>query len=286
MVSTLVPVAELPLVLRRSLRMMRGQTQAQLVETEYGHAYVTKFGNNPLGPRVLASEWMGSLLMRQLGLPVPSAALIIARPAEYDVHNRCCTEPIARLHFGSSYPGDPSTDAVYDFIPDPLLSSIQHQNAFAGACVFDIWVANTDMRQAVFYRERNSVRSLSVLFIDNSHLFGGPDWTFEETDMTGRYMSASAYRNIQSWNSFCPWLQRIEQMSKTDTVWLIANSIPEEWLCGRDRHSIERIAEELLERSRNLGERIAAHVRSRHELFPNWKPNSRISVSPADLPLG
>lgn len=42
--------------------------------------------------------------------------------------------------------------AVYDFLPDALLSRVVNLQDFRGILVFDKWAGNADGRQSVFYR--------------------------------------------------------------------------------------------------------------------------------------
>lgn len=251
------------------IRRMRGQTQSQLLETASGHAYVTKFQSNPLGPRVLASEWIGAHLMQHIGLPVPDIALIEVRSLVKDVTQGNPGIP-AGLHFGSEYPGDPSSVAVYDFIPDRLLPLIENQDNFAGAFVFDMWVANADFRQAIFYRCGHDRRRFSVRFIDNSHLFGGPEWKFEETGNTGMHMFRTLYGHIRNWDNLSPWLERIAQTGYHYIVEGITSSVPEQWVTQNDWPELERVTEQLEIRSRSLRERVDAYIQSFPEQFPHW----------------
>ena len=46
----------------------------------------------------------------------------------------------------------PARIAVYDFLPDALLSQVANLEDFRAILVFDKWVGNADGRQCVFYR--------------------------------------------------------------------------------------------------------------------------------------
>lgn len=47
-------------------------------------------------------------------------------------------------HFSSRYPGDPARAAVYDFLPDALLSCVVDLQDFRRILVFDKWAGNAD----------------------------------------------------------------------------------------------------------------------------------------------
>lgn len=232
---------------------MRGLTRAELLRTEDGAAYVTKFHTNPLGSRVLASEWIGAHLLQLLNLPAPEVGIInTTRLDGYtDTSDKTC-----RLQVGSRYPGDPSSDAVYDFLPDPLLSAIADGGLFAGMFVFDIWTANADARQAIFHRTGSGKRDFNTLFIDNSHLFGGPDWTFNDSALAGHYPFRSAYQDVRSIESFLPWVQAIEQIGRADVLNKIIGSVPDEWVPALNYATLEYVAEQLISRTKNLATRV------------------------------
>jgi hypothetical protein len=245
---------------------MRGDTKAVLLDTGSGQAYVTKLVGNPFGRRVLANEWIGTILMRHLGLPIPDIALIAIDSDLRDLP--------AGIHFGSRYPGDPSTTSVYDFLPDRLLARlVDDRDLFTGVIVFDLWTANTDFRQAIFHRPlsvHDLKQELQTLFIDNSHLFGGPDWTFKGSTRTGHYFSRTQHKHICDWSAFSPWLKRLEQLINYDLVRQAMNSVPVEWLTAGDFQGLRQVHNELVARSLLIGEFISAHIRTNPDLFPNW----------------
>ena len=74
-----------------------------------------------------------------------------------DVHIQLGTKrsPVAAgWHFGSCFPGNTSTVAVYDFVPDALLLKVANLEEFLGILAFDKWTANADARQSIFLRAR------------------------------------------------------------------------------------------------------------------------------------
>lgn len=250
------------------MRSLRGHSQARLIEVSPGHAYTTKLQCNPLGPRLLAAEWIGWHLMQHLGLPAPNIALIEAPP--HAKHALVDADSIpAGIHFGSEFPGDPSAVAVYDFIPARLLTSIENRHTFAGAFVFDMWVANADLRQAIFYRNRGAGRTFNALFIDSSHIFGGLDWSFAENKSRNMDFSHIASDCIRDWKDLLPWLERIEQ-SDRHIVEKITSSVPKEWLAKTNVSDLNRINKQLEYRGRILRESVRKYIRLAPGKFPNW----------------
>ncbi|MCX6637426.1 MAG: hypothetical protein NT090_20420 [Acidobacteria bacterium] len=151
----------MPIIARRLVRKMRGGAQAHLMEADGGRFYVVKFVNNPQHRRILVNEMIASVLLDYLRISQPETAVIELTPQflgeNPDVFIQLGTRraPVPPgWHFGSRYPGDPNLTAVYDFIPDALLSRVVNFNEFLGMLVFDKWAANADARQSIFFRAR------------------------------------------------------------------------------------------------------------------------------------
>jgi hypothetical protein len=228
---------------------MRGHTHAQLLTADDGHAYVTKYVNNPLGVRVLVAEWIGAQLLNCVGLPAPKTALVCA--------GKLCPDVPEGLHIGSRYPGDPSSTAVYDFLPDCLFERVRDwRRLVAGVVAFDIWVANTEVRQTIFAR---ATGALQPYFIDNTHLFGGSDWSFATTSATGTLVSPSARSSALQESDFSPWIARFQRCN--DALRHICDSVPGEWLTTQDQPDIDRVFVILQDRVSKLQEIVDMHVR-------------------------
>src|SRR5688572_5806668 len=146
---------------RRLIRKMRGGAQSHLLEVEDGTFWVVKFLQNPQHRRILVNEWVSSIFLRYLQISQPDTALIEITDRflreNPEVHIRLGSRKLPvepGWHFGSKFPGDPGTFAVYDFIPDPLLRKVNNLSHFAGVLAFDKWMGNADARQSIFFRAR------------------------------------------------------------------------------------------------------------------------------------
>jgi hypothetical protein len=129
-----------------------------------------KFQNNPQHPRILVNEMLGTKLASRLGLPTtPVAVIHVSEELIRFTPDLGIEMPRQRipckpgLQFGSRYPGDPRRLALLDFLPDPLLPSVENLHDFAGMLVFDKWTCNTNGRQTLFFRppqaKQNRLRS-------------------------------------------------------------------------------------------------------------------------------
>lgn len=153
----------MPVTAVQHFARMRGGAQAQLLLGSDGHYYIVKFQNNPQHCRVLANELLAHVLLRHLKLPTPPGEIVdvsqelIAATPELHIETGGRRLPCsAGLQFGSRYPGDPSRQAVYDYVPEALLRQVANVDCFVGMVAFDKWVSNADGRQAIFFRDRAS----------------------------------------------------------------------------------------------------------------------------------
>lgn len=257
---------------------MRGGAQSHLMRCDDGGYYVVKFQENPQHTRVLVNELLGSRLAARLGLPVPPSAvidvaeeLIRQTPAlafELGRGRKPC--PPGR-QYGSRYPEDPATLAVYDLLPDEELRAAANLEDFLGIFVFDKWTCNTNGRQAIFYRTGGSGRYRAMM-VDQGFCFNAGEWNFPDAPLRGLYMRAMVYESVAGLESFGPWLERIERRIGEETLDGTAAEIPPEWY-DYDQDSLFRLLEQLLERRNRLPRLIEEARDSYRNPFPNWRRN-------------
>ncbi len=117
----------------------------------------------------------------------------------------------------------------------------------------DKWTGNANGRQAVFARKQRERRYRAV-FIDYGYCFHAGEWRFEDLPLRGVYYRNDVYREIGGWESFEPWLTRLETMA-AETVWAAASEVPPEWY-GGDLSEMEALVEKLLARRSRIRELI------------------------------
>ena len=256
------------------IRRMRGGAQGQLMLGNDGHFYVVKFRNNPQHMRVLANEFLAGKLAAAAGLNTPVVDVVEVRPwlientpdLEIDFgrrRERC----VAGLQFGSRFAGGLMPGQAVDYLAEELLGTVKNAEEFAGILAFDKWTGNANGRQAVFTRKARE-RRYSAVFIDFGYCFFAGEWKFEDVPLRGVYYRNEVYRFVRGWESFEPWLTRIETMP-AETVWSIANEVPPDWY-GGDPSEMEELVERLLARRSRIRELIEAFGRSDRRPFPNW----------------
>lgn len=255
------------------VKRMRGGAQSHLMRASDGHYYVVKFQNNPQHLRVLANELLATKLGELLGLPVPQVEVVnvdswlIEHTPELRielVHG--VISCVAGLQCGSRYVIPPAEGVIYDYLPETLLERVRNLDAFAGVLILDKWTCNADGRQAAFWKKSRE-RKFTVSFIDQGYCFNAGEWTFPDSPLRGVYGRNDVYRGVTGWNSFEPWLSRLQQLDE-ETLWHVAETVPPTWY--GETCDMERLIEQLLKRRNRVPELILDFKNSSREPFPNW----------------
>lgn len=264
---------------------MRGGAQSHLLEADDGHYYVVKFRNNLQGRRTLINEIVAHTLLRQAGLMVPdcvyvnvTAEFLRSNPEVHLTRNnhRIRVEP--GWHFGSRYPGDPNRVAVYDFLPDEIITSVINVRDFLGVLVLDKWLANSDRRQCIFHRANVQYSDVTsppqigfvVQMIDNGFALGGPDWQLLELPAQGLYHRSVVYQSVHSLDDFQPWLDWVTNVSTEVLEWAFCQ-VPSEWIAPGENRELKHLMQKLLARAQRVARLIDDARRCSVRPFPNWQ---------------
>jgi len=138
---------------------------------------------------------------------------------------------------------------------------------FAGVLALDKWTCNANGRQAAFWK-RSRERKLSASFIDQGYCFNAGEWNFPDAPLRGVFGRNDVYACVTSWDSFEPWLTRIENFSEK-SLYTLAEEIPPEWY-GSASNDLERLLTRLLARRSRVRELILDFKNSSRNPFPNW----------------
>jgi hypothetical protein len=264
----------MPVEAVQHIRRMRGGAQSHLMRADDGHFYVVKFQNNPQHLRVLANELLATRLAESVGLPVPVAEIITVK--EWLIANTpelrldaaglsCHYKP--GLQFGARYVCDPAEGQIFDYLPESMLPKVRNLATFAGMLVVDKWLGNANGRQAVFWKKPQE-RKYTATFIDQGYCFNAGEWDFPDSALRGVYARNLVYQHVSGWESFEPWLSRIEGLAPA-TVEGIAGAVPPEWT-GNDWGALEKLVEKIVERRSKVRELITAFRNSSRQPFPAW----------------
>jgi hypothetical protein len=266
------------------VRRMRGGAQSHLMRCEDGHFYVVKFQNNPQHLRVLANELLATRLAEAVGLPVAATKVVevsdwlISHTPELKMQlggSSSGSSPACKSgsQFGARFVVDPMEGQVFDYLPESMLERVRNIEDFAGMLCIDKWTCNSNGRQAVFWKKVRE-RKYTATFIDQGYCFNAGEWSFPDSPLRGVYARNEVYREITGWDSFEPWLTKIEQMS-VEAIGNCADGIPPEWY--GDWGELEQLIEQLVRRRARVRELIAAFRTSSREPFPKWN-ESRVAV--------
>lgn len=274
----------MPVNARRLIRKMRGGAQAHLIEADDDRFYVVKFRNNPQHRRILINEWLGGTFLKYLGVAAPEMQIVNLPPGFLEQYPETGFQmgsrrvpPLLGWHFGSLFPGHPDRVAVYDFLPDTLLDSVENRRDFVTVLLVDKWAGNADARQSVFLRariseymqdERSRRTGFVALMIDHGYLFNGPHWEFVDSPSAGLYFRLSVYREIRSADDFQPALDRLTAFP-AEVIDEGLRHIPPDWLEG-DSDALDRLLEQLMNRRRLLPDLLMQTRRASLNPFPGW----------------
>jgi len=254
---------------------MRGGAQGHLMRCSDGQFYVVKFRNNPQHLRVLTNEMLATRLAERAGLPVPRTEVVevgdwlVEHTAELSIQLPHHTIPCqAGLQFGSRYAVSPLEGQVFDYLPAEMFELVRNLETFAGMLVVDKWTGNANGRQAAFWRKLRE-RKYTAAFIDQGYCFNAGEWTFPDYPLRGVYARNEVYESVRGWDSFEPWLSRIEKMEE-DVMWTLAGEIPPEWY-GGEWDELEKLVRTLIARRGVVRELIEAFRVSPRRPFPEWR---------------
>jgi sulfur relay (sulfurtransferase) DsrC/TusE family protein len=231
------------------VRKMRGGSQPALIRCDDGKLYVVKFFNNPQGPNVLANEVLGNELLNVLHLPSPQWKMVFISRSFikkntgifFETHSGYSAIE-SGLHFGSEFLGDERTGQVYEWLPNAFCSRVANSKDFLGISIFDVWTNHCDHRQSLYTTGDGNASFLAV-FIDNGHLFGGPEWTRKSRQ--GESLSLDKRFHSNEWSAEVAesWIARFETECAS-SLFKIIQLVPRFWYSG----DINQVAEFLIRR--------------------------------------
>jgi hypothetical protein len=271
------------------IRKMRGGSQPALIRCNDDKLYVVKFFRNQQGPNLLANEVLGNELLHTCNLPTPPwrpvfvSARFLKQNSDVSFETTLGNSSIeSGLHFGSEFLGGEKTGQAYEWLPKGLNSRVINREDFLGIHIFDIWANHCDHRQALFTtREGNA--SFRAVFIDNGHLFGGPDWKL--VSRPGESLGLDSRFHMSEWptEAIDAWICRFETRLLS-SLFNVVPRIPKFWYSG----DINRLIGSLAERLSTLRPRFAEEL-TRNQILSKLsrvdRTNAQLSLHRLELPL-
>jgi hypothetical protein len=107
-----------------------------------------------------------------------------------------------------------------------------------------------------------------VAFIDQGYCFNAGAWDFPDSPLRGVFPRNAAYADVRGWESFEPWLTRIENYSP-EVIREIAGEIPPEWV-ENNWEALEKLVQTIIDRRALVRDLITAFRVSSRQPFPQW----------------
>lgn len=250
---------------------MRGSSRAQLVRSG-GHNYVIKYRRTSQSCRPLIAEWLGSRLFAALGLAAAPSVLMNLGPGYPQPSLDGELIPIEG-HVASLCPGEDARTAIYDLFPRASYHLVVNYEDLIAALAVDIWLSNSQMRQAVFYRVgRGEQRKYQLWLVDHHGLFGGQDWCFGQT--VACHHDPSIYEGVDAC-AWAPVLHRIENLPDL-TVREIFESIPPLWA---DK-ALDSLQQTILERRFQTRARLSERIEKMRKPAMRRPPHAECLAPP------
>jgi hypothetical protein len=269
---------------------MRGGSQSRMMLGDDHNLWIVKFKNNPQHLRILANELIATQVANVIGLSVPMSGIVNVSQLVIDTHPPLYMDHgpkrrelcLSGLQFGSQFAGGMISLHVDEYLADQQLLNADNLEQFAGILAFDKWTCNADYRQVV-YRRNGPERGYSAVFIDQGACFNLGEWNFPDAPLKGVFAQNCAYSAVRGWESFEPWLSRIEHFDP-QALWEIAEAVPREWY-GGEVCELDRLVDQLIGRRGRVRELIIQFKNSGKVPFPNWK-RTRLVMLPCDVRPG
>lgn len=244
------------------IKPMCGASRSLLLLDQHTQPWVVKFRENPQHPNVVINEYIATRVGRRMGLTIPCSEQIwVSEELATSIRKWLPdSEHIykAGLHFGSQYAGGLMPGLVVDILPERQLAATTNLFEAAGVAVLDLWLSNTDDRQAVYVRKAGSKR-YTAYWIDFGNCFGGSTWRMDHPGVG--YLSSNRFPYSFGWEDYEAWI-RCAQEIPAEALQEIFETLPVAWQAGREKE-LSVLAKGLSARRRNLRSLVASCLTDR-----------------------
>jgi hypothetical protein len=140
-------------------------------------------------------------------------------------------------------------DEVREAASPTRIDRITNREAFLGMYLLDIWANHQVNRQAIFRRSFGNTQE--VCFIDHGHIFGGPEWNFQDNLGSALHLEMAVYTDLWQDEKIALWISRFQSVipealiSATQSI-----SIQPQWYQG----DLAELTDRLTDRLANLAE--------------------------------
>jgi hypothetical protein len=263
-----------PKLIRRVASVFPSGTSVVEAVTDAGAGYV-KFLGNPEGPHVLATEYVGTRLASEMGLPTLDWSLFY-----YDGFPEIALKPSGNAMPGTAW----STRKVEGFTWSGTakeLETIENLEDIAKLVLFDQWTLNCDrfrppprprinLGNVFFSRESTQSGKLRLLAIDHSHIFtcGSPlRPDMARIDRVREQIAYGVFPSFQEKMQRQDALAAVAAMNSVpiDKIQAIASDIPVDWDVSDEIR--KAIVDFLVDRRNWLSANFTSSLFPQNELF-------------------
>ena len=253
------------------LRRLTGRSRASLVAADDGWYYAVKPPQKQTGCRELINEWIASRLLERLGIRTAVVRPILVSE---ETSRQCGWDAdlldAARVDGGwlcaaAAYPCDPIRGVIYDLWPDSMAHLVVNADHIVGALVADVWMAQQEPRQAVFYRDEN--RKVWAMMIDHGGALGGANWDGAVSTSLLGIGARWAYRGLHGMGELDRWAEAVCRIEE-DWIRQLFRDVPSPWLGEGDASRLEERAEWLIARREPLPALLYGLILAAPESFP------------------
>lgn len=258
---------------------MRGGSASLLVCDTQADLWVTKFEKNPQHFRVVQNELLATHIARTIGLTVPETTIIDVTHStltDWRSVNGGRTRPRLTyecgLQFGSRYVAPIARGPSVTFVTSRDWSRVTNAQERVGVLLLDLWLCNTDGRQAVF-SEAEEEDKLKAFWIDFGHAFGEALWQLEQAPLWRIVNPHPALATLKGWSDVNTWTSRIAAFS-LNSLYELFLSMPACWRSGLEADFDDLLVN--LEHRRSKLEAIFRDVVSVNtSTFLSWRKDPR-----------
>lgn len=222
------------------VKKMRGRSRAMHMVAANGWHYVVKPPS--IGLRAMINEWLGAKLCQMIGIMASDVQPIKIPDA---LAKECWPELRCPDLVGvaSAFPTDPSSHAIYDFLPDTMANKIANPDHAIGALAVDLWTGMTERRHCIYFRQG----PWWACVVDHKGMFGGDSWNcsgmLAPTNPAARWV----YETFLTEEQIDLWSAQICAINP-ESLHRLCRNVPECWTDVVTRFELSRLAEHLLSR--------------------------------------
>lgn len=223
----------------QAIKRMRGRSRAVHVVANGWH-YVVK--PSSIGLRSMINEWLGAQLYQMFGI-MTADVRPIRIPRSLAMENWPELQGTDSIGVASAFPVDPTSHAIYDFLPGTMAEQIANIDHIVGALAVDLWTGMTERRHCIYFRQG----PWWTCAVDHKGMFGGTQWNCSGVAIPSNPAARRAYELVLTRDQIDLWSTHISTV-KPEALYRLFRGVPDCWADAVKSFELTRLAELLLSR--------------------------------------